>query len=47
MIEQRRLPDDVLPPEGDDGAGESGADVGQPLPAPRESGGPEPMELPR
>ncbi len=47
MIEQRRLPDDVLRPEGDDGAGESGGDTGQTLPAPRESGGPARMELPR
>ncbi|MEX0341742.1 MAG: hypothetical protein AB3N06_04075 [Erythrobacter sp.] len=36
MIEQRRLPEDLLPPE-DDGA----------VVAPRESGGPEPMELPQ
>ncbi|MBO6768807.1 MAG: hypothetical protein JJ901_10985 [Erythrobacter sp.] len=46
IIEQRRLPEDVLPPEGDDGAGEPGADTGQILPAPRESGGPARMEFP-
>lgn len=38
MIEARRLPEGALPAE--DSAGEPMA------PAPRESGGPEPMELP-
>lgn len=39
MIEQRRLPDDAVPPQDTKGAMPEGA-------APQEQGGPEPMELP-
>ena len=46
MIEARRLPEGALPAE--DGADAAGAPAarGTLAPAPRESGGPEPMELP-
>lgn len=46
MIEQRRLPEDLLPTGEDDAAADTGEGRMPAKAAPRESGGPEPMELP-